>query len=265
MVYFIGAGPGAPDLITVRGKKLLEEADVVIYAGSLVNPEVLAYTREDCRRYDSARMHLGEVLDVMRDAEKKGLRTVRLHSGDPSLYGAIREQIDVLRREKIPFEICPGVSSFSGAAAALETEYTLPGISQSVIITRAEGRTPVPESMKLPGLASHGATMVLFLSSSLADKVSRELQEGGMPGETPAAIVYRATWPQQKVFRTTVAGIAEVMDRENIKNTALIVVGKVLGAGTDDYELSKLYDAGFTTAFREAIAGSVSPEGKETT
>ena len=179
MVHFVGAGSGAPDLITLRGKKFLEEADVVIYAGSLVNPQLLEYTKENCEIYNSAKMTLEEVLDVIFAAEEKGLTTVRLHTGDPSLYGAIREQMDVLEEKNIAFDYCPGVSSFCGAASALNLEYTLPDVSQSVIITRMEGRTPVPEKESIQSFAAHQATMVVFLSTGMLEELSRRLIEGG--------------------------------------------------------------------------------------
>lgn len=250
-VYFIGAGPGAPDLITVRGKRLLEEADVVIYAGSLVNPELLSYTRKGCEIHDSAYMTLGEVVDVMRAAKGAGKAVVRLHTGDPSVYGAIREQMDELDRLGISFGVCPGVSSFCGAAAALKAEYTLPGVSQTVILTRAGGRTPVPEKESIRSLAAHGATMVVFLSAGLLEKLSRELIDGGYEPETPAAIVYKASWPDEKVIRCTVDTLQKAARESNVTKTALIAVGGFLGS---DYELSRLYAADFSTEFREAKA-----------
>lgn len=248
MVDFVGAGPGAADLITVRGKKLIGEADCIIYAGSLVNPELLSYASGDCLIYNSAKMHLEQVLGVMEEMEAQGKNTVRLHTGDPSLYGAIREQMDALRKRGIPFRICPGVSSFCGAAAALEAEYTLPEVSQSVIITRMEGRTGVPEREKLHLLARHGATMVLFLSGGMAGRVQEELLRGAYTEDTPCAIVYRATWQDEKVIRGTVGELCKLADENGITSTALIVVGDVLG---DDYGLSRLYDRHFTTAYRK--------------
>ena len=249
MVHFVGAGSGAPDLITLRGKKFLEEADVVIYAGSLVNPQLLEYTKENCEIYNSAKMTLEEVLDVIFAAEEKGLTTVRLHTGDPSLYGAIREQMDVLDAEGIPYDDTPGVSSFCGAAAALNAEYTLPTVSQTVIITRMEGRTPVPEKEKLASLAAHGATMVIFLSIGLVDKVQQALLAGGAyTSDTPAAVVYKATWPEEKTVRCTVGTLAESVHAAGITKTALIVAGGFLGR---NYERSKLYDPAFTTEFRK--------------
>lgn len=248
MVHFIGAGPGAPDLITLRGARLLAEADVIIYAGSLVNPALLEGRKEGCAVYDSASMTLEEVLSVMEQAEGEGKTTVRLHTGDPSLYGAIREQMDQLDRMGVPYDVTPGVSSFSGAAAALNAEYTLPDVSQSVIITRMAGRTPVPEGEALAKMASHGCTMVLFLSTGLLEDVERELMKGGYAPDTPAAIVYKATWPDQKVYRCTVSTLAETAKANHVTKTALITVGGFLGT---EYERSKLYDPAFTHGCRK--------------
>lgn len=250
MVHFVGAGPGAADLITVRGMELLKRADVIIYAGSLVNPELLKYAGEKCRIYNSACMNLDEIIRVMEAAEKDGLMTVRLHTGDPSIYGAIREQMDELDKRGIEYDVCPGVSSLFGAAASLKAEYTLPDVSQSVIITRAEGRTAVPSGEKLSLLAAHHSTMILFLSAGLSEKVRDELIKGGYTPDTPAAVVYKATWPEEKLVRTTVGRLAEDMEREHISKTALIIVGNVLGT---DYSKSRLYDASFTTEFRKGI------------
>ena len=201
MVHFVGAGSGAVDLITVRGAKLLAEADVVIYAGSLVNPELLRYTSEGCKVYNSAEMTLEQVLEVIKQAEAEGKTTVRLHTGDSSIFGAVREQFDQLEALGIDYDVCPGVSAFCGAASSLRAEYTLPDVSQTVIITRAAGRTPVPEGQSIRELASHRATMVLFFSTGLTEKLQRELLEGGYPGSTPVAVVFKATWPEEKVFR----------------------------------------------------------------
>ena len=249
MVHFIGAGPGAADLITVRGQRLLQEADVVIYAGSLVNPALLEYCRPDCETHNSAFLTLEEVLAIIADAEAAGKTTVRLHTGDPSIYGAIREQMDRLKELGIPYDVTPGVSSFCAAAAAAGAEYTLPSVSQTVIITRMEGRTPVPPREKLSSLASHQASMALFLSSGLMESTCAALLEGGYPPDTPAAVVYKASWPEQKVLRGTIATIAAQAEAENIHNTALILIGRFLG---NDYELSKLYDASFSHGFRAA-------------
>ena len=250
MVHFVGAGSGAPDLITLRGKRFLEEADVVIYAGSLVNPQLLEYTKENCEIYNSAKMTLEEVLDVIFAAEEKGLTTVRLHTGDPSLYGAIREQMDVLEEKNIAFDYCPGVSSFCGAASALNLEYTLPDVSQSVIITRMEGRTPVPEKESIQSFAAHQATMVVFLSTGMLEELSRRLIEGGYTEDTPAAIVYKATWEDEKKFVCTVGTLAQTAKENNITKTALMIIGDCVSAA--HYDRSKLYDPGFTTEFREA-------------
>lgn len=248
MIHFVGAGPGAVDLITVRGWKLIQSADIIIYAGSLVNPELLKEAGPECRIYNSAYMTLEEVIKVMEEGEKASLTTVRLHTGDPSLYGAVREQMDELKKRDIMYDVCPGVSSFSGAAASLQAEYTLPGVSQSVIITRAKGRTEVPEKEALRELAAHKATMVLFLSSGLAGDVKEQLLMGGYLPDTPAAVVYKATWPEEKVIRTTLDRLPEEMKAAGISKTALIIVGDVLG---ENYEKSRLYDAAFTTEFRK--------------
>ena len=249
MVNFVGAGCGAADLITVRGKALLEKADVIIYAGSLVNPELLNYSKTDCEIHNSAYMTLDEVISVMEKAEKSGKNTVRLHTGDPCLYGAIREQMDRLDELGITYEICPGVSSFCGAAAALKAEYTLPEVSQTVIITRMAGRTPVPDSESIEKLAAHGSTMVIFLSTGLLKELTEQLITGGYTSKTPAAIVYKASWADEKVCRCTVGTLFETAEKNGIKKTALITVGNFLG---DDYALSKLYDEGFETEFRKA-------------
>lgn len=247
MVYFVGAGPGASDLITVRGQKLLEEADVIIYAGSLVNPELLKAAGKDCLIYDSASMTLEEVLKVMD--ENRGKMVVRLHTGDPCIYGAIREQMDQLDEMGIEYESVPGVSSFIGAAAALNAEFTLPDVSQTVILTRMAGRTPVPEKEEISKLAAHGASMVVFLTSTMLAELSDRLIEGGYGPDSPAAIVYKATWPDQKVIRTTVREIASAAEAEGINKMALIMVGGFLG---NEYDRSKLYDPAFTHQFREA-------------
>ena len=249
MINFVGAGPGAVDLITVRGKNLLEQADIIIYAGSLVNPALLEYAKESCEIHNSASMTLEQVIDVMKKGEGSGKAVVRLHTGDPSIYGAIREQIDMLEEVGIDYKVCPGVSSFCGAAAALGAEYTLPGVSQSVILTRMEGRTPVPPKEEISLMAAHQATMVIFLSSGMLEQLSERLIEGGYTKDTKAAIVYKATWDDEKVVRTTVGNLAQAARENNISKTALITVGEFLG---DKYERSLLYDPGFTHEFREA-------------
>ena len=249
MVHFVGAGPGAPDLITRRGAALLEEADVVVYAGSLVNPALLGLCPEGCRVYNSASMTLEEVLEVMIPASENGEEVVRLHTGDPCLYGAIREQMDVLREKSIPFDVTPGVSSFCAAAGAVEGEYTLPGVSQSVIITRMAGRTPVPERESIPALAAHGATMVIFLSAGMLDKLQEQLLQGAYTPATPAALVYKASWPEERVVRCSLGELAQKGREHSISKTALVLVGEFLAG---DYQRSKLYDPAFTHGYREA-------------
>mgnify|MGYP002625728043 CR=1 FL=1 len=248
MVHFVGAGPGAPDLITVRGAALLEEADVVIYAGSLVNPGLLHRCRESCEIHNSACMTLEQVLAVIRRAEAEGKTTVRLHTGDPAVFSTIREQMDALRENGISFDVTPGVSSFSAAAASAEAEYTLPGVSQSVILTRLEGRTPVPEREKLAALASHGASMVIFLSAGMLPALQEELLKGAYTEDTPACIVYKASWPEEKVLPCTLGSLAAVGKENNVEKTALILVGDFLKG---QYDRSFLYDPSFSTAFRK--------------
>ena len=248
MIYFVGAGSGAPDLITVRGAKLLGEADVIVYAGSLVNPALLDYAKPGCAIYDSAKMTLEEVIDVMAPAVREGKTVVRLHTGDPCVYGAHREQMDALDRLGLTYEVCPGVSSFCGAAAALRAEYTLPDVSQTVILTRMEGRTPVPEREQIESLAAHGATMVIFLSIGLVNQVQQALLQGAYTASTPVAVVYKATWPEERIVRCTVGNLAESVHKADITKTALIVVGDFLGT---QYDRSKLYDPTFTTEYRK--------------
>ena len=249
MVYFVGAGPGATDLITIRGAKLLSTADRIIYAGSLVNPELLAMRKDGCDTFNSAEMTLEEVIGRIRETEARGGNTVRLHTGDPSLYSAMREQMDILDEYGIAYEVCPGVSAFSAAAGAMDLVYTLPGISQTVIITRAEGRTPVPERENLKALASHGSTMVLFLSAGLTKKVSEELIAGGYRPDTPAAIVQKASWPEEKYAVCTVETLAETAEKEGLTKTAIIIVGDAVAE--KGYLRSKLYDPSFTTEYRK--------------
>ena len=248
-VYIVGAGAGDPELITVKGQKLLQKADVIIYAGSLVNPALLDFAKEGAEIHDSASMTLPEVIETIEKAVAKDLMVVRLHTGDPSIYGAIQEQMDALKKKGIDFEVVPGVSSFLATAAALKQEYTLPGISQTVIITRNEGRTPVPEREKLRSLAAHQATMCIFLSITMLADVVKELMEGGYASSTPIAIVQRASWPEQKIVRATLETIVEEIADKGIDRTAMIVVSRCLGA---DYELSRLYAPEFSHMFREA-------------
>ena len=248
MVHFVGAGPGAPDLITLRGAKLLREADQVIYAGSLVNPELLRECREDCRILNSAHMTLEQVLEAIREAEAEGRVTVRLHTGDPSVYGAIREQMDALNESGISYDVTPGVSSFCAAAAALGAEYTLPGVSQTLILTRQAGRTSVPERESIAALAAHGSSMAVFLSAGMLSELREELLKGGCSAETPAAIVYKASWPEEKTIRCTVGDLPERAANQGIDKTALILVGDFLESV---YERSCLYDPGFETGYRK--------------
>ncbi len=248
-VYIVGAGAGDPELITLKGHRLLQAADVIIYAGSLVNPALLDFAKAGAEIHDSASMTLPEVIETIEKAVAKGLMVVRLHTGDPSIYGAIQEQMDVLKKKNIDFEVVPGVSSFLATAAALKQEYTLPGISQTVIITRNEGRTPVPEREKLRSLASHQATMCIFLSITMLSDVVEELIAGGYAPDTPIAIVQRASWPEQKIVRATLETIVTEIADKGIDRTAMIVVSRCLGA---DYELSRLYAPEFSHMFREA-------------
>ena len=248
MITFIGAGPGDPELLTIKGKRIIDSADVIIYAGSLVNPAVLDGAKKGSKIYNSAEMNLDEVIDVMKDAESKGLSTARVHTGDPSIYGAIREQIDRLDGLGIETKVIPGVSSAFATAAALKMEYTLPDISQTVIFTRMEGRTPMPDGEKLEDLAKHHATMVIFLSVGFLDKMTEQLIAGGYTKDTPVAVVYKASWPEQKIVVGTLKDIAVKVKEAGITKTALTVVGDILG---DEYSLSKLYDKSFTTEFRK--------------
>lgn len=249
MVHFVGAGSGAADLITVRGLKLIQEADVIIYAGSLVNKELLTNKKDACIVHNSATMTLEQVIEVMKEAEQQALTTVRLHTGDPSIYGAIREQMDLLDELSISYDYCPGVSSFCGAASALNLEYTLPDVSQTVILTRMAGRTPVPEKESIESLASHRATMVIFLSTGMLEELSQRLIAGGYQEDTPAAIVYKATWPDEQKFVCKVGTLAKTAKEHNITKTALIIVGDVIDC---DYRRSDLYHPHFETEFRKA-------------
>ncbi len=250
MINFVGAGPGATNLITVRGMELIKKADVIIYAGSLVNPALLDYASKDAVVYDSSRMTLEEVLDVMIPAARDGKEVVRLHTGDASIYGAIREQMDELDKQGIPYATCPGVSAAFGAASSLDLAYTLPGISQTLIITRMEGKTAVPEKEKIESLASHGSSMAIYLSAGMLEELGRRLIDGGYSEDTPAAIVYKATWPDEKRIVCTLKTLAAEAAKENITKTAIVLVGDVIGKS--GYERSKLYDPSFTTEFRQA-------------
>lgn len=249
MIQFVGAGPGAADLITLRGQRALAEADVIVYAGSLVNPELLEYRQSGCVVHNSAGMTLEEVIQVMLEAEAAGKRVVRLHTGDPSIYGAIREQMDRLDEAGVSYGVIPGVSSFLGAAAALRAEFTLPGVSQTVILTRMEGRTPVPAEEDIASLAAHKASMAIFLTAAMLEGLAQKLILGGYSADTPAAIVYKATWVDEKVVRSTVSGLPAAGREHGISKTALVLVGDFLG---NEYERSKLYDPSFSHGCREA-------------
>ena len=248
MIYFVGAGSGAPDLITVRGQRLLQEADVIIYAGSLVNPALLEEKKQGCQVHNSAKMTLEEVFQVMEEAEQAGKMTVRLHTGDPSIFGAVREQMDLLEQAGIAYESCPGVSSMCGAAAALNLEYTLPDVSQSVIITRMAGRTPVPEREEIASFAAHQATMVIFLSAGMLEELAARLLAGGYQESTPAALVYKATWPDEESYACTVGSLAETGRLHGISKTALVIVGDAVAHS--HYRGSDLYHPEFETEFR---------------
>ena len=248
-VFIVGAGPGDPELITVKGQRLLKKADVIIYAGSLVNPAILNVAKAGAEIFNSASMTLPEVIEKIEEAVQNGKIVVRLHTGDPAIYGAIQEQMDELKKREIAFEVVPGVSSFLATAAALRQEYTLPDISQTVIVTRNEGRTPVPERESLRSLAAHHATMCIFLSVHMLSDVVKELLAGGYEPETPIAIVHKASWPEQKIVRATLETIADKVKEEQITRTAMIVVGWCLGA---DYSLSRLYAPEFSHMFRQA-------------
>ena len=247
MIYFVGAGPGDKELLTLKGARLLSQADCVIYAGSLVNPELLEFVTENCRVYDSAAMTLEEIVAVMRECTYRNENVVRLHTGDPSLYGAIREQIDQLIRYDIPFQVVPGVSSFSAAAATLGTEYTVPSVSQTLILTRMEGRTPVPPNENIVELAKIQASMAIFLSVSKLTELAARLTEGGYAPETPAAIIYKASWPDEIVSKTTLKSLAEEGERIGVTKTALILVGNFLGGCG---ERSMLYHPDFSHEYR---------------
>lgn len=250
MVYFVGAGSGAADLITVRGMRLLQQADVIIYAGSLVNPELLQYTKGDCEIHNSAKLTLEEVLEIMQEADRQGKMLVRLHTGEPSIYGAVREQMDALDELGISYESCPGVSACFGAAASLNLEYTLPEVSQTLIITRMEGKTRVPEKESIESLAAHQASMAIYLSTGMLLELSRRLIAGGYGEDSPAALVYKATWPEEEAYVCTVGTLAQIAAEHGITKTALVLVGDVITHG--HYQKSRLYAADFSTEFRQA-------------
>lgn len=246
-VMFVGAGPGDVELITIKGKKAIEEADIIIYAGSLVNPELLKYNKKNSKNYNSASLTLKEVIELIKTNYKKGKKVVRLHTGDPSLYGAIREQMDILDEEDIKFIQVPGVSSFSAAAASIKKEFTLPGVSQSLIITRLEGRTAVPKLESLELFATHKTSMSIFLSVQMIDDVVKKLLTS-YDEDTPIAVIQRASWDDELVVIGTLKTIAEKVKQNNITKTAQILVGNFLNA---KYELSKLYDEEFSHEYRD--------------
>lgn len=249
MISFVGAGPGDVDLITVKGRRLLEEADVIIYAGSLVDARHMDFAKDDADIYNSATMHLDEVLDVMKKSHEAGKNLVRLHTGDPSVYGAIQEQMDALAAWGIDYEVVPGVSSFSAAAASLKREFTLPGVSQTVILTRRAGRTPVPEGESIDKLAAHGASMAIFLSAGQLETLVEDLKKG-YADDTPMAVVYKATWADEIIVRSTLKDIVKDMEGQDIYKHAQILIGDFLDT---DYDKSKLYDKHFSTEYRKGL------------
>lgn len=246
-VYFVGAGPGDPELISIKGKRIIDEADVIIYAGSLVNKEVLRDAKKGAFIYNSASMNLDEVIEVTKNAVFSGKMVARVHTGDPSIYGAIREQMDRLDEYNIEYEVIPGISSFLATAAALKKEYTLPAVTQTLILTRMEGRTPVPDKERIEELAKHRATMIIFLSIGAIEELATRLK-AGYEENTPVAVVYKASWEEQKIVRGNLNNIARLVKEAGISKTALVVVGDFLG---DEYELSKLYDKNFSHEYRK--------------
>ena len=250
MVYFVGAGSGAPDLITVRGKNLLEKADMIIYAGSLVNPELLQYAKAGCELHNSAKLTLEEMIALMEEAEKSGKLTVRLHTGEPSIYGAVREQMDALDARGIAYESCPGVSACFGAAASLNLEFTLPEVSQSLIITRMAGKTSVPEKESIESFAAHGASMAIYLSAGMLEELSKRLIAGGYSKDTPVALVYKATWPEEQSYLCTVETLPVVAAEHQINKIAVVLVGDAIAQS--GYARSRLYAPDFSTEFRKA-------------
>ena len=250
-VYFVGSGPGDPELITIKAKKLIEQADIIVYSGSLLNPKILEYTKKDAQLYDAALLDREKIYSILRDSTKQGKLAIRFHDGDPGLFSTIREQIDKLEKDGLRCIVVPGITAILGAAAAMNLELTLPGNTQTVIITRAEFRTPVPEREKISELAKHGATMVFYLSVHLISDIVEEILKGGIYNqETPAAVVYRATWEDQKIIKGTLGNIVNKTKESKIIKTALIIVGDVLAP--TNYQFSKVYDAGFTHGYRMA-------------
>jgi precorrin-4/cobalt-precorrin-4 C11-methyltransferase len=250
-VYFVGSGPGDPELITIKAKKILEQADVVIYSGSLLNPKILEYTKEGAEFYDASLIDREKIYHILRDSTREGKLAVRFHDGDPGLFSTIREQIDKLESDGLQCKVVPGITSLLGAAAAMNLELTLPGNTQTLIITRAEFRTRVPDREKISELAKHGATMAFYLSVHLIAEIVEELLKGGVyTKETPAVVVYRATWDDEKIIQGTLDDITKKTKESKVIKTALIIVGDVIQPRT--YEYSKVYDAGFTHGYRRA-------------
>lgn len=247
-IYFVGCGPGDPDLLTIKAKKLMQSADVVVYSGSLIPPEIIKLCKK-AKLYDAAKLVREEIFDILKSNAKKGKLVIRLHDGDPSIYGAIREQTDNLQKERIDFEIVPGITSFLASAAALGSELTLPGVTQTIIITRAESRTKVPKHEKISELAKHRATMIFYLSIHLLPDIVKQAIEGGYPKSTPMAAVYRASWKDEKVIRGTLNDIAKKVRDEKITRTAIIIIGDVVNPKS--YEYSRLYDKTFSHGFRK--------------
>ncbi|PKF90374.1 precorrin-4 C(11)-methyltransferase [Bacillus sp. BA3] len=254
-IYIVGAGPGDPDLITVKGLNILQTADVILYTDSLVNEELIAKAKPDAEVLKTAGMHLEEIVGIMVERVKEGKMVARIHTGDPAMYGAIMEQIVLLKKEGIGYEVIPGVSSVFASAAAIGAELTIPDLTQTLILTRAEGRTPVPEFEKLRDLASHHCTIALFLSATLTKKIVKELQEAGWKDETPVAVIQRATWPDQKIVRTTLVNLDDDMRQNGIRKHAMILAGWALDPAIHDKDeyRSKLYDASFTHGFRKGV------------
>ena len=257
-IFIVGAGPGDPDLITVKGLHILQTADVVMYTDSLVNEELIAKAKPDAEVIRTAGMHLEEMVSVMVDRVNAGKVVARMHTGDPAMYGAIMEQVALLKKEGIGYEVIPGVSSVFASAAAIGAELTIPDLTQTLILTRAEGRTPVPEFEKLRSLASHHCTLALFLSATLTKKIVKELQEAGWSDDTPVAVIQRATWPDQKIVRTTLIELDEAMRVNGIRKHAMILAGWALDPDIHDKDeyRSKLYDASFTHGFRKGVKTS---------
>jgi precorrin-4/cobalt-precorrin-4 C11-methyltransferase len=251
-VYFVGSGPGDPELITIRAKKLVEEADTIIYSSSLLNPRILQYAKKGAQLYDAAIIDREKIYQILHDSANEGKIAIRFHDGDPALFSAIREQIDKLESEGIMCKVVPGVTALFGAAADTSLELTLPGVTQTLIITRAELRTPVPQRESIAELAKHGATMAFYLSVHLIEEVVNELLKGGVyTGKTPAMVVYRATWEDEKIIKGTLGDIAKKTKEAKIIKTALIIVGEAIAPSK--YEYSKVYDAKFTHGYRKGV------------